>query len=195
MILDYSALAARLDVLPTSRPQGSDCRLNSVCLLLFERPETHILAIQKAASEDYPWSGDIALPGGGVDPADATLTHTALRELHEELGIAPRDVSTCGLLGHFRTTQSQQELAVVVGRWRHAAPLKANPTEVASVVELPLSTLLEHHQSRGFSGAASSLFAPRELTYPTDRVEIWGVTARIIHALLERLLAISDAGN
>jgi 8-oxo-dGTP pyrophosphatase MutT (NUDIX family) len=49
--------------------------------------DVELLLMRRAARDGDPWSGQVGLPGGRVDPTDASLEHTALRETFEEVGI------------------------------------------------------------------------------------------------------------
>ena len=68
----------------------------AVLIPLFERDgELHIVYIRRS---DHVAShrGQVAFPGGRVDPIDATLLDAALREAHEEVGIHPSTVEVVG---------------------------------------------------------------------------------------------------
>ena len=78
-----------------------------VFLLVFDLEEPHILAIQKADSEGYPWRNQVALPGGHLDAEDVTPLDGAFRELEEELGISRDQVEFIGSLGYFQTINSR----------------------------------------------------------------------------------------
>lgn len=84
-------------------------------------------------------AGQLALPGGKVDPGEDAET-AALRELHEELGIAvPRD-AVLGLLDDYPTRSGYVMTPVVA--WLGDAPAPTpNPAEVAAVHWIPLSEL------------------------------------------------------
>ncbi|HMB17147.1 MAG TPA: CoA pyrophosphatase, partial [Pelovirga sp.] len=63
-------------------------RQAAVAMLLREQAgETEVLLIRRAEHELDPWSGDLAFPGGGVDPADRSPRAAAERETFEEIGL------------------------------------------------------------------------------------------------------------
>lgn len=156
---------------------------NAVCLLLFERAETVLLAIQKADSEGYPWRDQVALPGGRIDSSDHDARDAALRELHEELAVDRSGVDVLGTLGHFQTIGSN-DLEVIVGRWTRPSKLRMDPKEIQRVLELSLPDLIDRHVELGFHLQAASAIGDA-LVYPLPDARIWGVTARILHDFLD----------
>ena len=188
MQLDYGRLTETLSRTPGAAAPGGCYSLSAVCLVLFDRPATTILAIVKADhASDYPWGGHVALPGGRVTGLDPDAQATALRELQEEVGIAAMDVAVLGDLGHFQTIDSSHDLQVIVCQWNQRCELQPDPREVARVLELDLGRLIELHGRLGYgrAGSAEPTLPPR---YPWDDVEIWGVTARILHHFVELVL-------
>lgn len=165
----------------------------AVCLPLFERGDTHILFIQKADTAGYHWRNQIALPGGHITQQDRSITHAALRELNEELGIQPQELDVLGHLGHFQTATSDADLGVVVARWQGGRTLVFDPREVARILPIPLQTLRAIHAADGFVGQPAADIAG-QLEYRTAGVRIWGVTARILHFFLELLHSSRAAG-
>ena len=193
MNVDYAALRSALARQPSpARPTLPDHRPNAVCLLLFDRDETCVLAIQKADSEGYHWRDQVALPGGRIDPADRNARAAALRELHEELGIPAGAVEVLGELGCFYTETSKNVLHAIVARWIQRTEVHADPREVARVLELPLAHLLELHHAGGFHRRGLAEIGA-ELAYSMADARIWGVTARILHAFLELLQEAESA--
>lgn len=132
-------------------------------------------------------SGQIAFPGGGIDPGDASPEMAALREAEEEIGL-PRDhVETVGRLPHYLSLTGFRitpVLSVVTPGFR----LALNPDEVDEVFEVPLSFLMDprNHQrgSRPFAGADRHYYR-----LPYEGREIWGITASIVRTIYERLYA------
>jgi 8-oxo-dGTP pyrophosphatase MutT (NUDIX family) len=163
----------------------------SVSLLVFEKTEPHLLAIQKTDTEGYPWRNQVALPGGHQDDQDPTALATALRELEEELGIPPVQVEMLGSLGRFQTI-AMREVEAFVGIWDGKGPVRHEAAEVARVLEIPLAVIISTHLERRYRGRMPNA---RELVYPYRDVVIWGLTAKIVHRFIERLLTAMEADH
>lgn len=137
-------------------------------------------------------SGQIAFPGGRCDAQDASPSATALREAHEEVGLAPRYVQVLGELPTYTTGSSFIVTPVVALVEPPPHPLQANPHEVAEVFEVPLAFLLNpaHHRLHRmyWQGVQREWFS---MPYPANQhlgevgeAEkerfIWGATAGIL---------------
>ena len=186
--LDYGRLTETLARTPGATAPDGCYSKSAVCLVLFDRPATTILAIVKADhTGDYSWGGHVALPGGHVTDSDPDAQATALRELEEEVAIAATDVTLLGDLGHFQTMDSGHDLQVLVCRWNQRFELQPDPHEVARVLELDLGRLVALHDRLTSRRPRSDEPAPPP-RYGWDDVEIWGVTARILHDFIELVL-------
>ncbi|UCG17639.1 MAG: CoA pyrophosphatase [Phycisphaerales bacterium] len=187
MNLDYEELREALASRPGALQPPAGYQRAGVCLPLFDRGESKVLAIQKTDTQGYRWRNQIALPGGHATAEDRSLTETALRELDEELGIDRSDIVVLGDLGHFQTATSKTNLSVTVGRWSGHRPLRTDTREIARVLEVPLADLLRLHVSRGFRSRPPEAIGDA-LVYPVPYARIWGITARILHTLVEIVL-------
>lgn len=85
--------------------------------------------------------GQVAFPGGTVDPGDASVIHTALREAQEEIGLPPEAVEVLGPLDDFLTIYGDMAVTPILGRLGHVPPLTPEPGEVARIFEIPWSVL------------------------------------------------------
>ena len=157
-------------------------------LLLFNPENPHILAIQKTASEGYPWSNQVALPGGHLDAEDASPLAGAFRELEEEMRISRKQVHLLGSIGHFQTIH-RRDIQVFTGLWNGEGPLRHDPAEISRVLKIPLQVLVQTHLVRGFHDRIPDV---EELRYPFRDVEVWGATARILHHFIEMLYPILE---
>jgi 8-oxo-dGTP pyrophosphatase MutT (NUDIX family) len=129
--------------------------------------------------------GQIAFPGGGVEPDDAGIVATALRELHEEMGIPPDAVEVLGQLRPVLTATSYRRLTPVVAVERRAVEPVAEPYEVAEWFRIGLAELLQAPlTARRIPGDPLQ----REVYFyeAAGRV-IWGASAAILHDLMARL--------
>ena len=130
-------------------------------------------------------TGQIALPGGRCEPGE-TAGDTALREAQEEIGLDPRRVRLLGL-GDPLHTRTGFLVTPVIGVVAAGAALVANPDEVAEIFETPFDVLMTpaSYQQR----YADLPTGERRQVYAVDHGgrSIWGVTATILHQLLQRL--------
>lgn len=159
----------------------------AVLVPLVARPDGVTLLLTQRAEGLRAHSGQIAFPGGKVDPEDDGPLGAALREAEEEIGLASRHVMPLGFLGPYVST-SGFRITPVVAIVAPDAPLILNPFEVDRVFETPLAFLMDeaNHQmhEREWKGAMRRYFA-----MPFGEHYIWGVTAGIIRMLWLRLYA------
>lgn len=155
-----------------------------IALFLCHAKSTDLLFIQKADVAGYPWRNQMAFPGGHVDKTDAGPLKTALRELKEELCILPENVEVIGSIGHFQTINNK-DIQAFAGIWNQQETICFDPAEISRVFQIPVAHLLSLHRENGYLGQQPNVM---DLTYPFEDVVIWGVTAKILHHLLEILI-------
>jgi 8-oxo-dGTP pyrophosphatase MutT (NUDIX family) len=144
-----------------------------------------ILTQRTAALKSHP--GQIAFPGGRVDPEDRDVEHAAMREAMEEIGLDASHIEIVGRLPDY-VSGSGYRIVPVLSVVRPGFRLTLNPDEVDAAFEVPLGFLMdpENHrrQSRKWNDQERFFY---EMPFG-DRY-IWGVTAGIIRTLYERLYA------
>ena len=132
-------------------------------------------------------AGQISFPGGRVEPEDADAWRAALREAHEEIGLAAGFVEFAGYLpDHW--VGSGFRVTPVVGFVNPGYQLKLAAAEVHDAFEVPLEFILDaaNHRPRVREVFGVSLEV-RDIPYG-DRV-IWGATAGMLLTLRRRLQA------
>jgi 8-oxo-dGTP pyrophosphatase MutT (NUDIX family) len=148
------------------------------------QPEATVL-LTKRAEALRSHSGQVAFPGGRVDPEDASVEDAALREADEEIGLSRDFVEIIGRMpGYF--TGSGYRIIPVIGIVQPGFTLTINPDEVDDAFEVPLSFLMDpanHRQeSRMWQNVERHFY-----TMPYGEKYIWGATAGIIRALHDGL--------
>lgn len=158
---------------------GMALREASVLAPLFMRGDEPwaILTMRPETLRHHP--GQVAFPGGGREPKDVTPLHTALREAHEELGIAPEAVEVLGMLGTMPTI-TRFFVTPFVGVIPDGLPLEPNPHEIQEVLEVPL--LRVRREKRHAYQADRDAY----VWEGSDRF-IWGATYRMVQQLLEHV--------
>ena len=157
----------------------------AVLMPIVERDEPSVLFTRR--TEHLPsHAGQICFPGGRYHADDKTLIQTALREMEEEIGLAPDAVDIAGFLDSYETLNTGFAILPVVGFVRRDFLLSVNAQEVAEVFEAPLAYLLDpqNHAVKSVErgGVMREFYA---IDYGTHT--IWGATAAMIVNLSERL--------
>ena len=160
-------------------------RAAAVLMAVIDRPGEATVLLTKRASHLRDHSGQIALPGGKIDPADGSPADAALREAWEEVGLDPARVTPLGYLDPYLTGSSFL-IVPTVAIVSEPLCLTPNPVEVEEVFEVPLAFLMEaaNHQrgTRDFNGQTRSFYV-----MPYAERRIWGITAGLIRSLYEKL--------
>jgi 8-oxo-dGTP pyrophosphatase MutT (NUDIX family) len=158
----------------------------SAVLMLFGENGTgwdsaDVLLIERA-HDMRSHAGQVAFPGGALDPGDGDAIDAALREAAEETGLDPAGVRVLGTLPALFLPPSGFVVTPVLGWWREPSPVSVvDPREVASVHRTPLAELLEpanrfrvRHPASGYVGAA----------FEVAGLLVWGFTAGLLDQLL-----------
>jgi 8-oxo-dGTP pyrophosphatase MutT (NUDIX family) len=184
---DHTADAVRgdLDLDPSlwERAGVAATRPAAVLIPVVDRPDPAVLLTLRTELPSHP--GQIAFPGGKIDPHDATPAAAALREAEEEIGLSHTLIEPIGYLDLYLTFSGFRILPTVA----RVAPnyqLTLNEHEVADAFEVPLAFLMDEANhalhSRDWKGIERRYYA-----MPFGERYIWGVTAGILRNLYERI--------
>jgi 8-oxo-dGTP pyrophosphatase MutT (NUDIX family) len=135
--------------------------------------------------------GQVAFPGGRVDPGDDGPVATALREAWEETGLDPDGVEVLGTLGAVPLSFSQHLVTPVLGWWRHPSAVRVvDEAESADVFRAPVADLIDP-ANRGVTVVRRDGQEWRGpaflLRHATGEHLVWGFTAMLLSALFDRL--------
>jgi 8-oxo-dGTP pyrophosphatase MutT (NUDIX family) len=164
----------------------------AVLVPIVHGPEPGVL-LTKRTSHLTAHAGQVAFPGGRIDPGDASPEAAALREAQEEIGLPPDRAELLGRLPDY-VTGTGFRISPVLALLPGPLDLAPNPQEVEAIFMLPLHVLLDpdapERRCAEFRGRIREFWVwPHELHY------IWGATAAILVHLAHRLRAEGKAGE
>lgn len=161
----------------------------AVLIAVVDRPEPTVILTRR--TEHLPsHPGQVAFPGGKIDPGDRGPVDAALREAEEEIALARSRVEVIGTTDLY-LTGTGFHITPVIGIVPPGLDLVPEVGEVAAIFEVPFDTLFDparydeqhvHWQGR-----------PRrfhEMYWDDHR--IWGVTAAIILNFARRISAVAQ---
>lgn len=149
-----------------------------VLVPLFDRGAELTVLLTERSSALKHHAGQIAFPGGRMEREDATIADTALREAHEEVGIAPSRVQLAGYLEPLPTV-SGYAVTPVIGFVDDSVELVLDPSEVSDAFEVPLDYVMDERNQR----AGVRRYQGREIPvveFNYERHRIWGATAHML---------------
>jgi 8-oxo-dGTP pyrophosphatase MutT (NUDIX family) len=187
--LAEAAVDVRPEQLSRFLPPAEGGRESAVLILFGEaRPGSgwdgaDVLLIERA-HDMRSHAGQVAFPGGAVDPGDDGVVEAALREAVEETGLDPTGVEVFGTLPALFLPVSDFVVTPVLGWWREPSPVSVvDPAEVASVHRVPLAELLDP-ANRFRVSHPSGFVGPG---FGVAGLLVWGFTA----GLLDRMLRLA----
>ncbi|MED5602919.1 CoA pyrophosphatase [Alloalcanivorax sp.] len=164
--------------LPVDLPEAA------VLMPFVDQPDPELILTVRAQGMPTH-AGEVAFPGGKRDPGDRDLLHTALRESHEEVGLAQREVEVIGQLSPL-ASRFGMKVTPFVGVVRAGVDLTPEPGEIETIFQVPLSFFLEEEPEL----SPPIDFYGRRLRMPSYYYEdkrIWGLTAFMILDLINHV--------
>ncbi|MEV6068651.1 CoA pyrophosphatase [Nocardia sp. NPDC052001] len=142
--------------------------------------DADVLLTQRAATM-RTHSGQVAFPGGGVEPGDDGPIGTALREAQEETGLDPAGVEPIAVLPKIFVPPSRFDVTPVVAYWRTPGEVGVvSENEATRVVRVPVADLIDPanrfvvRHPLGYMGPA----------FTVDGMLVWGFTGGVLAGLL-----------
>jgi 8-oxo-dGTP pyrophosphatase MutT (NUDIX family) len=156
--------------------------------VFFKNAQAHLLFTKRTDKVEHH-KGQISFPGGMQDPTDSDLKDTAIRETWEEMGIREKDLTFLGQTDNFLTNTNFM-VTPFVAHFPYPYPYKINEGEIASVIEVPLSDLLNPDNFRVEKWKRNGVLWDVHF-YDYNGENIWGVTGFLLSNFLSLVFGLS----
>jgi 8-oxo-dGTP pyrophosphatase MutT (NUDIX family) len=180
-----AAKARQIDGSDLSRflpPDDGSGRPSAVLMALADTEQGPAVLLIERAADMRQHAGQVAFPGGSLDPTDASLAAAAVREAHEEVGLDPASVRIVADLPAIFIPVSGFVVTPVLAWWEHPHPVSpADAAEVAGVALVPVADLVEP-ANRFMVTHPSGWVGP---AFEAGGLFVWGFTAGLLDRLLE----------
>jgi 8-oxo-dGTP pyrophosphatase MutT (NUDIX family) len=155
----------------------------AVLVPIFSKDNIPHLLLTKRSAKLRDHSGEVAFPGGRVDPEDQTPQVTALREAEEEIGLSRQDVRLLGEMDEF-LTMSGYLITPVVGWIPYPYEFQINAHEIEYLIEVPIPIIDQPQALEVRQFQVLGRTRPVYFYHYGDRDPIWGVSGRIVNQFL-----------
>ncbi|WDR05054.1 CoA pyrophosphatase [Devosia rhodophyticola] len=181
----YDAHGALVPDWAPSKPFDRPPVYAAVLISLIARPEGHTVLYTERSSGLRAHSGQVAFPGGKLDPEDFDAGDAALREAGEEVGMVRDEARILGFMPTY-FTGTNYLITPVVAEVAPTRPFVPNPGEVQSLFEVPLARILD---ARTYGAFRIKRDGREHQTWQIDHDghKIWGITANLTRLFCDRV--------
>ncbi len=181
------AFAHRAEQLRLSPAPPPDARVAGVLLALWhDDHEWKTVLIQRTQNPRDRHSGQVSFPGGKHEEADGDISRTAVREAHEEVGIAPKNIDIIGKLTELYIPVSNFIVHPYVGLLSKKPVLIPQPGEVETVYTPPVAHFRdENNKSLRELRVGTGTVMKDVPCYLLENRAVWGATAMILSEFTE----------
>lgn len=171
----------------TRRNTANKTKIAAVLALFYPNQKNKVsLLLTKRANYNGTHSGQISFPGGKVENSDLNQKETALRETFEEVGVLQEEIHVIREITEVYIPPSNFFVTPFIGVLNYKPVFKLN-SEVAKIIEIPFSDLLDDNKIASISITNSYM---KDTTVPCFNIDgsiIWGATAMILSEIKELL--------
>lgn len=175
----------RIEELRRARDKQKNPKKAGVMALFYPdmHNETHLLLILRQPHPKDVHSNQIGFPGGKVEKNDSNIEATALRETWEEVGVFPENIEVVRAFSAIYIPPSNFEVHPFMGLYRMTKPFVPQVSEVAALIEVPLSDFLD--DTRLFTETLTTSYA-KNVSVPAFKLNgytVWGATGMMLNEI------------
>ncbi|MDG2432115.1 CoA pyrophosphatase [Flavobacterium sp.] len=182
----------RLETIDGPEKSATPPKKAAVLMLFYpKKDQTHLVLIVRNTYKGVH-SAQVAFPGGKYEYTDDDLSHTALRETYEEVGVHPQDVELLKPFTPMYIPPSNFMVHPFLAIAKEELQFIPDPSEVARIIELPLAVFLD--ESIVTCTQLSTSYG-QDMVVPAFEIEnnmVWGATAMMLSELKEVLKTVYE---
>jgi 8-oxo-dGTP pyrophosphatase MutT (NUDIX family) len=162
-------------------------RRGAVLILIYPDADQAFFPLIKRPIYSGVHSGQIAFPGGKMEPEDKDISHTAVREAWEEVGVLPEDVKLLGQISDLFVPASNFLVSPVIGYSERKPEFIPEIKEVDRIIETPIKQLLALDTRKQKILEMGGLFKLDTPYFDISNEVVWGATAMILEEFIQVL--------
>jgi 8-oxo-dGTP pyrophosphatase MutT (NUDIX family) len=162
-------------------------RLGAVLILIYPDDDQAFFPLIKRPVYSGVHSGQIAIPGGKMEPEDKDISHTAVREAWEEVGVLPKDVKLLGQISDLFVPASNFLVSPIIGYVDRKPEFVPEIKEVDRIIETPLKQLLDLETRKQKILQIGGRFKLDTPYFDISNEIVWGATAMILEEFIQVL--------
>jgi len=162
----------------------------AVLILLYKKNGEIYFPLTQRHEYDGAHSGQISFPGGKVENTDRSVVQTALRETEEEIGVPQSSIKIIGRLTDLFIIASNFNVRPVIGFVDVAPNFLIDNREVAHVIEIPISQLLNDSLLKEKEIVFKNKYSLTAPYFDFDGHHVWGATAMMLAEFKEVLKSL-----
>jgi 8-oxo-dGTP pyrophosphatase MutT (NUDIX family) len=162
-------------------------RKGAVLILIYPEVDQAFFPLIKRPTYSGVHSGQIAFPGGKMELDDKDISHTAVREAWEEVGVLPKDVRFLGQISDLFIPASNFLVSPIIGYTERKPDFVPEVKEVDRIIETPLKQLLNLETRKQKILEIGGQFKLNTPYFDISNEVVWGATAMILEEFIQVL--------
>jgi 8-oxo-dGTP pyrophosphatase MutT (NUDIX family) len=162
-------------------------RKGAVLILIYPEADQAFFPLIKRPTYAGVHSGQIAFPGGKMEPEDENISYTAIREAWEEVGVLPEDVKLLGQISDLFVPASNFLVSPIIAYSERKPDFIPEIKEVDRIIETPLKQLFELEKRKQKILEIGGQFKLDTPYFDISNEVVWGATAMILGEFIQVL--------